>query len=213
MVTLYRFFRQLPVWLQTTASLITIGGFAFFVIGAIASYCGTSDNRPQVTHLLPVVAEPFAMPSVSPILVEPQPTATPAPTPTPTPIPPLGEQLEWALSIDGVVARGDGLKAVAIQAVLLTDYWTAIRAAAATPNISAQAINLELVIDCAVEDGQFSMATEAANMVESLSSRNDLMIKALEAREPAIRREAFPPPTSAQSAQPRVMLCLEAGRE
>lgn len=213
MARLYRFFRQLPVWLQTTASLITIGGFAYLVVGVIISNGATSDSRPQVTHLLPVVAEPFAVPAVSPILVAPQPTATPMPTPTPTPIPPLGEQLEWALSIEGIAARGDGLKAVAIQSVLLSDYWTAIRAAAATPDISAQATNLELVIDCAIEDGQFSMATEAANMVESLSSRNDLMIKALASREAAIRREAFPSLPGAQSPQPRLMLCLETGRE
>ena len=215
MSRLYKFFRQLPIiWLQTTASLITIGGFAYLAFGVIIPNNDASNSRPRVTYPPSVVTEPFAVPAASPVLVEPRSTVTPAPTATPTPIPPLDEQLERALTIPGSTAQGEGLAVVASQAILLGDYWTAIRAAAATPGSTKQASNLELVVKCAIEDEQFSMAAEAASRVAGSTSQGRLMIMALEAQESAIKREALPPPLfTDQSSQPRLMVCLGTGKD
>ena len=214
MSRLYKFFRQLPIWLQTIASLITVGGFVYLTFGVIIPNNDASNSRPGVTYPPSVVTEPFAVPAASPVLVEPGSTVTPAPTATPTPIPPLDEQLERALTIPGSTARGEGLAVVASQAILLGDYWTAIRAAAATPGSTKQASNLELVVKCAIEDEQFSMAAEAASRVGGYTSRGRLMIMALEAQESAIKREVLPPPLfTDQSSQPRLMVCLGTGKD
>ena len=213
-----RRFRSLPGWLVACTivggigGLITITFFGYWIYGVISA-----DNELQDSSLKAIgvgISSPpnnsVAIPAVTPSVVEPQPTATPAPTPTPTPIPPLGEQLERALSISQYSAQGDGLVSVAVQAILLGDYWTAIRAAAATPQWSRQAINLELVIKCAIEDGQFSMATEAASRATAYSSQSRLMVMALEARELAIRNHIDIDIASVENSQRGSMLCLRA---
>ena len=170
----------------------------YLAFGVIIPNDDESNSLPRVTYPPSVVTEPVVVPA-----------ASPAPTATPTPIPPLDEQLERALTIPGSTARGEGLAVVASQAILLGDYWTAIRAAAATPGSTKQASNLELVVKCAIEDEQFSMAAEAASRVAGSTSRGRLMIMALAAQESAIKREALPPPLfNDQSSQPRLMVCL-----
>ena len=222
-----RFFRLLPTWLQILtvvvgipAGLITIGGFAYWIY-----IISTTDDEMLSFNPMPVrpplfTAEPFAVPVASPSVVNPQPTAVPTPaptptiTPTPTPIPPLGEHLERALSIYSSTSQGEGLASVAAQAILLGDYWTAIRAADATPSTSKQADNLELVVRCAIEDGRFSMATEAASRAANTKSQGRLMIMALEAQEAAIERQVSSPSIpSTQLPQNRNLSCLKTDEE
>ena len=115
-------------------------------------------------------------------------TATPTPVPptrvtaTPTPVPPLDRQLEEALSVSSTSARNVALFIVAQDAVLTRDYWTAIRAASATPWNSAQAKNLAFVVRCAIEDRLYVLAAEAADKIKTNSARDRLKIEVIEAR-------------------------------
>lgn len=111
-----------------------------------------------------------------------EPTPTLSATPTPTPVPPLNSQLKEALSVDGNSARGAALLEVAQHAVLQNDYWTAIRAASATPYNSEQAVHLSFVVRCAIEDGEYRLAAEAANQIKYNSVRDLLKIEVIEAR-------------------------------
>ena len=113
-------------------------------------------------------------------LAPPPPTLTI--TPTPTPVPPLDRQLEEALSVAGTSARNAALFIVAQDAVLTRDYWTAIRAASATPSTSAQAQNLAFVVRCAIEDRLYVFAAEAADRIKATSARDLLKIEVIEAR-------------------------------
>ena len=110
------------------------------------------------------------------------PIPTLGPTATPTPVPPLESQLREALSIDGKNARGLALLVVAQHAVLANDYWTAIRATSATPWKSEQAKNLRFVVRCAIEDGLYSLAADAAEKVKYDSNRDTLKVEVIEAR-------------------------------
>ena len=116
-------------------------------------------------------------------LTSPVPTVTL--TATPTPVPPLDRQLEEALSVSSSSARNVALLIVAQHAVLDRDYWTAIRAASATPSSSAQAKNLDFVVKCAIEDGLYDIAAEAAAKVRFTSDRDRLKIDVIEARRRA----------------------------
>ena len=116
-------------------------------------------------------------------LASPVPTVTL--TATPTPVPPLDRQLEEALSVSSSSARNVALLIVAQDAVLDRDYWTAIRAASATPSSSAQAKNLDFVVKCAIEDGLYDIAAEAAAKVKFTSDRDRLKIDVIEARRRA----------------------------
>ena len=97
---------------------------------------------------------------------------------------------------------------VVSQAVLLGDYWTAIKAAAATPSHAKQASNLEIVVECAIEDGLYSMAAEAASRVSGHSAQSRLMIMALEAKESAIREQSSPGTVPKERPSGGDMLCL-----
>ena len=113
------------------------------------------------------------------------PVPTIALTATPTPVAPLDRQLEEALSVASSSARNVALLIVAQNAVLKRDYWTAIRAAFATPSSSAQAKNLAFVVECAIEDGLYDTAAEAADKVKATSARDRLKIDVIEARRRA----------------------------
>ena len=125
-----------------------------------------------------------SIPAAVPILV---PTVTPTvePTTTPTPVAHLNRQLEEALSVALSSAQSEALFIVAQDAVLKRDYWTAIRAASATPYSSAQAKNLGFVVRCAIEDGLYDFAAEAADKVTYTSDRDRLKIDVIEARRRA----------------------------
>ena len=114
----------------------------------------------------------------------PRPTLVPtvSPSPTPTPVSPLDRQLEEALSVDRSSARNAALFIVAQDAVLTRDYWTAIRAAAATPSSSQQARSLAFVVRCAIEDGLYVLAAEAASRISATGARDSLKIEVIEAR-------------------------------
>ena len=107
------------------------------------------------------------------------------PTTTPTPVAHLNKQLEEALSVSRSSAKNKALLIVAQDAVLKKDYWTAIRAASATPYSSAQAKNLGFVVRCAIEDGLYDFAAEAANKVKYTSDRDRLKLDVIEARRRA----------------------------
>ena len=82
-------------------------------------------------------------------------------------------------------ARDFALLVVAQDAVLKKDYWTAIRAASATPSFSAQAKNLAFVVRCAIEDELYDLGAEAADRVKYRSDRDRLKIDVIEARKRA----------------------------
>jgi len=115
----------------------------------------------------------------------PRPALTLTATPTPTPVPPLDRQLEEALSVSGSSGRDAALFIATQDAVLTKDYWTAIRAAGASPSSSSQARSLGLVVRCAIEDGLYDLAAKAASKVRSPSSRDSLKIKVIDARRMA----------------------------
>ena len=117
-------------------------------------------------------------------------TLVPEPTATPTPIPPLDRQLAEALSVDGASARNLALLVAAQDAVLRRDYWTAIRAASATPSSSAQAESLAFVARCAIEDGMYLFAAEAAAKIRTTSARDRLKIEVIEGRRRATAEKA-----------------------
>lgn len=116
------------------------------------------------------------------------PTDTPPITPTPTPVPPLDRQLQVALSVSIVRERDTALLIAAEDAVLERDYWTAIRAASATPSNSAQARNLAFVVRCAIEDGLYDLAAKAAGKTRLTSDRDRFKIEVIQARRQAERR-------------------------
>ena len=215
---MFRLFRSLPRWLQffctivsALGGLITIGFFVYSIVGLPSANKGIQStgteaigvSLPETNSVAMPVATSVAVPVAIPIVVEPQPTATP------TPVPPLQEQLDRALSIQSSSAQGEGLATVVVQAILLGDYWIAIRAAAATPSTYRQSTNLELVVKCAIEDGRFSMATEAASRARSSSSNSQLMILALKAREVAIKDQLSSGSAPEEHPQRSSMLCLE----
>ena len=100
-------------------------------------------------------------------------------------MPLLDRQLEEALSVTATAARNRALLIVAQDAVLARDYWTAIRAASASPSDSAQVENLTFVGRCAIEDGQYDFAAEAADKIRTNSARDSLKIEVIEARKRA----------------------------
>jgi hypothetical protein len=171
------------VLLTAIAAVITIGQFVLhwwdlpFAGGSTSVPPAPASAPPQRQRESPV---PIAVP----ILV---PTATPTvgPTTTPTPVAHLNKQLEEALSVSKSSAKNKALLIVAQDAVLKKDYWTAIRAASATPYSSAQAKNLGFVVRCAIEDGLYDFAAEAANKVKYTSDRDRLKLDVIEARRRA----------------------------
>ena len=171
------------VLLTAIAAVITIGQSVLhwwdlpFAGGSTSVPPAPASAPPQRQRESPV---PIAVP----ILV---PTATPTvgPTTTPTPVAHLNKQLEEALSVSKSSAKNKALLIVAQDAVLKKDYWTAIRAASATPYSSAQAKNLGFVVRCAIEDGLYDFAAEAANKVKYTSDRDRLKLDVIEARRRA----------------------------
>lgn len=179
--------------IATAAGVITIGDFFLDLWELFGSRTPTSVDRPVSLRrlALPVpsaspLTSSIPIPLVSPVLAPtPIPTPTPAATPTTTPVPPLGKQLEEALSVYYSTAQGKALRIVAEDAVLRNDYWTAIRAASATPSSSAQAENLAFVVACAIEDGSYDFAAEAADEVYTTTIGDRLKIDVIEARRRA----------------------------
>ena len=162
------------VWIIATtigaiAGVITIGQFCFNLWEPATDIGDTRDSAVLPTQL--VVTRPIS-----------REIAVPTSTPTPTPMPPLDRQLREALSISSGSLRGDALLIVAQNAVLVKDYKTAIRAVSATPSEYTQAKSLEFVVRCAIEDGLYDLAAEAAAEVRSSSSRDRLKIEVIEAR-------------------------------
>ena len=121
------------------------------------------------------------------VVPEATPTASPtkAPTASPTPVPPLDKQLEEALTISGNAARDSALFIVAQDAVINMDYWTAIRAADASPSSASEAQSLSLVVRCAIEDGKYDMAAAAAAKIGNNADRNQMQVEVIAARRAA----------------------------
>ena len=121
------------------------------------------------------------------VVPEATPTASPtkAPTASPTPVPPLDKQLGEALTISGTTARNHALFIVAQDAVIKRDYWTAIRAADASPGSTSEAQSLALVVRCAIEDGEYNMAAKAAARIRSTTARNQMQLEVIAARKSA----------------------------
>ena len=110
---------------------------------------------------------------------------TVAATASPSPVPPLEEQLRDALAVSGSSSKNMALFKVAQHAVLLMDYWTAIRAADASPGSSSQAESLSFVVKCAIEDGKYEMAAEAAARIGGNSTRDRMRNEVIDARKSA----------------------------
>ena len=108
-----------------------------------------------------------------------------APTASSTPVPPLDKQLEEALTISGNAARDSALFIVAQDAVINMDYWTAIRAADASPSSASEAQSLSFVARCAIEDGNYDMAAEAAARIGSSAARNQMQLEVIAERKAA----------------------------
>lgn len=157
------------------AGIITINYFVVDIMGLILS--GTSIERSTLQDSL-VKPDSLSEDPASEATV----TLTKA-TATPTPIPPLDRQLKEALSVSSTSDRNKALLIVAENAVLVRDYWTAITAASASPSTSAQANNLTFVGRCAIEDGQYDFAAEAAAKIRATSPRDSLKIEVIEARK------------------------------
>ena len=119
-----------------------------------------------------------------------QPAITP--TASPTPVPPLGRQLEEALAVSNSTARNEALFIVAQDAVIRSDYWTAIRAASASPSASYQARNLSVVVRCAIEDGKHDVAADAAAKKRNTTSRDQMRIEVISARKEAQTAQISP---------------------
>ena len=103
-------------------------------------------------------------------------TPRPNPTASPTPVPPLGEQLRVALSIDDLERRARTLFEVTKHAVIIEDYWTAIRAVDESLEASVRDDILRFIVYCAKEEGKYDMASEAASRIEN-SHRRDFMLE------------------------------------
>lgn len=177
--------------LKTKAKLISAAIIALFLLGGVADAIAvtkfgfeqgnpfsergsTADSNSSVQMAIPTATL--------------KPTPTLSATPTPTPVPPLGRQLEVALSVSITSERDTALLIAAEDAVLERDYWTAIRAASATPSNSAQARNLTFVVRCAIEDGLYDLAADAAGKTKIISDRDRLKIEVIEARRKAEKR-------------------------
>ena len=143
-------------------------------------------------------------------LVTPNPTLEPTATATTTPIPPLGRQLQEALSVSRSSAKSVALSIAAQDAVLRRDYWTAIRAASATPYNSSQAENLAFVVRCAIEDQLFDFAAEAADKVRLTSDRDRLKIEVIEARREVALELS---PNMSDRASRESMACFSSPKE
>ena len=109
---------------------------------------------------------------------------TQVPLSTPTPIPPLGLHLKEALAHNDVDSRECALVKVAQDAVILTDYWTAIRAIGASRGIGKD-LDLFDIGECAVEDGKYLIASEIAVILENQSSQDELRSLITDARQSA----------------------------
>ena len=170
------------------------------LIGAIVSILSGVDTLAQ--RVFPTLPRQSTT-NTTKVVVNPTPqnlTASPRPgriivvsTPTPTPVIPLGRQLEDALSINSSTAQSNALLEVAQHAVLLGDYRTAIRAAAATSWPSNQGENLAFVVRCAIEDGFYDVASSAADRVESSSQRDSLKLEVIKATKEATSTEETTP--------------------
>ena len=145
------------------ANTITISQFGFHLWEPITSSSKELNENPP---------DPLAVPN-----------PTPTVSPTATPVTPLEKQLKLALSVDTYSVRDKALFLVAQNAVVLRDYRTAIRAASAAPTYSAQANSLAFVVGCAIEDGLYDLAAEAAGKVKTTSVRDRLKIKVIESRK------------------------------
>ena len=173
--------RLLPrpkVWLAIVLGACTI-------LGAIGSGFYLWDRNTDPESHLPAassIPSPTTLPTPT---VTPTPTIAPIPTPEPsaTPVPPLDKQLAEALSVESYAKRGEALLIVAQHAVLELHYETAITAASAIPSSSVQSKALSFVVSCAIEDGLFNFAAEAASQIESYASRDTQKIRVIEARK------------------------------
>ena len=176
--------RAKVIWRASVATIF----FGSLLFGIFADYITVNESGLRLgnrtTSLRPSespIPSGFSVPLASPIAYP----VTSIPTPTTTPIPPLDRQLEVALSVDYSGAQSDALRIVAEDAVLRMDYWTAIRAASATPYSSDQATNLAFVVACAIEDDLYDFASEAADKVRYTSNRDRLKVDVLKARRRA----------------------------
>ena len=160
----------------------SVPAVALLVIGGIASVITITQFGFHLWEPIPSGSKDL---SANPpdLLVSPSPTLTI--TATQTPVPPLDKQLEVALSVVAYSAQNKALYLVAQNAVLLRDYRSAIRAASATPSYSAQATNLAFVVACAIEDGLYDLAAEAADKVTVTSVQDRLKIEVIESRKKA----------------------------
>ena len=126
---------------------------------------------------------------------------------TPTPAGHLEDQLQDGLSVPQLADRSKALLLVAEDAVLHEDYWTAIRAADATPWGRDQAANLGFVVRCAIEDGLFNMASEAANRVRWAEPRSSLTVQVIAARKQATLKAV------SVQANREALVCFDSGWE
>ena len=181
-----RTIRSTPKWLRVCiavlatvliywAALITVGESILDIKRYLFQHRSPVELNVGSRHLLSSSNNTPSIPILSPYMVEELPTKTPSP------IPPLDVHLEKALSITAYSPQGKALAIVATNAIIIDDYWTAIRAASLTPILSDQSTNLELVVKCAIEEGKFDIALEAASSVYLHSSQSRLTVMALEA--------------------------------
>ena len=159
---------------------VFVTSYIFVVIGlTISIYLLLGSALPRVGDDPSESALRMASPQ---LLNELKETPTPAPTSTPTPVPPLEDQLRDALGVSGSTSQGKALFKVAQHAVVLMDYWTAIRAADASPSSSSQANSLSFVVRCAIEDGEYDMAAEAASRISGSTTQDEMRNEVIEAR-------------------------------
>ena len=79
------------------------------------------------------------------------------PTATPKPVPPLDRQLKTAQSISEPLIRDAAYLDIVLQAIILRDYWTAIRVAEATSTTGTQARGLKFVLSVPLRIGSTGM--------------------------------------------------------
>ena len=104
------------------------------------------------------------------------------PTATPKPVPPLDRQLKTAQSISEPLIRDAAYLDIVLQAIILRDYWTAIRVAEATSTTGTQARGLKFVVKCAIEDRQYRDAEEAANRIDATNYHDQARREIIDAR-------------------------------
>lgn len=164
--------KSLVRWQFFLAVLTVVSGIAGAVF--LVDRCSLSDAGNKGVGA--TVSSPAPRPTASP---------TPLPPPTPTSVSLLDKQLKEALSVSSSSSKGTALLVVAQHAVLVRDYVTAIKAAAATPYNYDQARHLAFVVRCAIEDELYDAAAEAANRVTYTSDRDKMKIEVIEARKRA----------------------------